>query len=355
MKSRFSNFHYLFSLGVLVLLSNLSVAQDYHFSQYNQNHSLINPGLIGALGNARANLVYRNQWRSISNPFTTYGGSAESRLSRSSVEPKSEPETEKVVSNRFEPVKNSSLGLGVYSFAGGVSGYKTFQANLSFASRYYLTPKSFLSFGIQGAFNQRSVDLDDLLFPSQFNGINYDPSLSNNETTAPINSIYGEFSGGVVWHTSSKATSVAANDHFEALVGLSLFNMNRAYQSDRSLSERSFIQGTFHGEVSFGLRRTTYTISPMWFVQWAGPASEINFGAMIRHAYKEGAIYTDLVQRSTIGFGLHHRWRDAIIVNVLYDQGNYAIGLSYDFNVSPLRTVSNYRGGVELTLVVKRL
>ena len=351
MKLRLPHFLNLLSLGMLILSSNLSVAQDYHFSQYNQNHSLINPGLIGALGTARANLVYRNQWRSVSNPFTTLGGAVESRLSKHADE--TDLDTEKRGSNSFEPFKNSSLGLGVYNFNGGVSGFKTFQTNLSFASRYYLTSNSFLSFGVQGAFNQRRVDLDDLLFPTQFNGTNYDPTLSNNETAGLSNSAYGEFSAGVVWHTHSNATSVAANDHYEAIIGLSLFNMNRAYQADRSMSERSFLQGVFHGEISMGLKRTTYTISPMWLVQWAGPSSEVNFGAMIRHAFREGAKYTDLVQRSSIGFGIHHRWRDAVIVNMVYDSGTYAIGMSYDVNVSPLRAATNFKGAIELTFVVK--
>lgn len=335
-------------VGLSMLVSNGSIAQDYHFSQYNQNHVMINPGLIGALAHARANLVYRNQWSSVTNPFTTYGCAAESRLSK-----RVDSEIEQPTG--LDLMENSSLGLAAHNFSGGASGYNTFQANLSLASRYYLTSTSFLSFGIQVAFNQRSTNLNDLIFPSQYGGTNYDPNLSNNETLLQNNFAYGEVSAGLVWHTSSKATRIAANDHFEATVGLSVFNMNRAYQSENYLSERSFLQTTFHGEISFGLQNTTYTITPMWFMQWAGPSSEINFGTIIKHALKEGAKYTDLSQRSVIGFGIHHRWRDAMIVNLLYDSGKYAIGMSYDFNISGLRAASNYRGGVELTLLIKRI
>ena len=44
------------------------------------------------------------------------------------------------------------------------------------------------------------------------------------------------------------------------------------------------------------------------------------------------------------------RVKDAIIPSVMYEMGNYAAGISYDFNSSGLKSVSSGRGGYELVL-----
>src|SRR5262249_26331759 len=48
-------------------------------------------------------------------------------------------------------------------------------------------------------------------------------------------------------------------------------------------------------------------------------------------------------------FGSFLRYGDAVIPVVKLDFNHMSIGISYDVNVSKLRTVSNWRGGLELT------
>ena len=43
--------------------SEILHAQDFHFSQYNENPALVNPALTGATSALRASLVYKDQWR----------------------------------------------------------------------------------------------------------------------------------------------------------------------------------------------------------------------------------------------------------------------------------------------------
>ena len=67
---------------VLVLVCGAAglFAQDLHFSQFNQQPSLVNPALTGATAPLRASLVYRDQWRSVTSPYTTIGASFETRF-----------------------------------------------------------------------------------------------------------------------------------------------------------------------------------------------------------------------------------------------------------------------------------
>ena len=73
-----------------------------------------------------------------------------------------------------------------------------------------------------------------------------------------------------------------------------------------------------------------------------------------------GATYTTELLRNydkhttlSLAFGGVYRWNDAIIPNVRIDMYDVSVGVSYDINVSRLATVSQLRGGFELTAVYR--
>jgi Type IX secretion system membrane protein PorP/SprF len=51
-----------------------------------------------------------------------------------------------------------------------------------------------------------------------------------------------------------------------------------------------------------------------------------------------------------LGFGVFYRVNDAIIPKLLYEAGDFAVGLAYDANISGYRKASRYRGGFEISL-----
>lgn len=52
---------------------------------------------------------------------------------------------------------------------------------------------------------------------------------------------------------------------------------------------------------------------------------------------------------------MFYRWKDAIVAKVLFDLGDYSVGMAYDANVSGYRTASNGVGGFEISLRYNRL
>lgn len=68
----------LFAFGFFACLTMYS--QDFHFSQFNETPDLVNPALTGVSNIMRASIIYRDQWRSVTVPYTTYGVSVESRF-----------------------------------------------------------------------------------------------------------------------------------------------------------------------------------------------------------------------------------------------------------------------------------
>ena len=69
-----------------------------------------------------------------------------------------------------------------------------------------------------------------------------------------------------------------------------------------------------------------------------------------KYYIKDDSKYTGYLKRSTIGIGAHYRTGDAIIASVSIEFGRFAIGYSYDINISKLKKVSTGRGGSEITL-----
>ena len=61
---------------------------------------------------------------------------------------------------------------------------------------------------------------------------------------------------------------------------------------------------------------------------------------MLKYYFKDDSKYTGYIRRSTLGLGAYYRYQDALIVNLLLELGQYAIGFSYDLNTSGLSKVS---------------
>jgi hypothetical protein len=77
-----------------------------------------------------------------------------------------------------------------------------------------------------------------------------------------------------------------------------------------------------------------------------GGSSQIQGGMVYRHVMIE----YDQDQTLSLSAGGFYRWADAFIPVVKLDYNRWAIGASYDVNVSKLTRASQARGGVELTL-----
>ena len=79
-------------------------------------------------------------------------------------------------------------------------------------------------------------------------------------------------------------------------------------------------------------------------------ASEITIGTHLRYRFKNGTKVTGNSTEQGINFGVYYRLNDAIIPQLNVDLGKYAVGVSYDINVSKFTQVSRYNGGIELYL-----
>ena len=67
-------------IPLILLISNLSWAQDIHFSQFDETPLFLNPANVGVPHEIRANVNYKSQWQSVNAPFKTMAVSVDGRL-----------------------------------------------------------------------------------------------------------------------------------------------------------------------------------------------------------------------------------------------------------------------------------
>ena len=105
----------------------------------------------------------------------------------------------------------------------------------------------------------------------------------------------------------------------------------------------------------FDITNTKLSITPTVIYMIQGPAKEITAGTYLKYRFKNGTKITGEKVENSIGIGVFYRVNDAIIPQFLIDMGTYAIGISYDANVSSYRKASRTVGGFEISLRYNKL
>jgi len=310
---------------------NSLFAQDVHFSQFYQTPLLVNPASTGSFnGDIRGIVNYRNQWASVGTPYTTYAFSVDMGLMKKKME------------NKY-----LGAGLFVYKDMAGDSKLSTTQVNFSLSSIISLNDEQGISAGIQGGFAQKSIDASQMQWGSQFDGNNYNSSLSSGEPSAYENYTFGDFSGGLAWRYGKAGTNMSSNDHFSANAGIAVYHINTPKQDfDIEKLHREFV---VHAGAYIGIKNTSLSILPYILLLRQGPLSETNIGGLIRYSIREESKYTGFLKETAVFVGSYVRIGDAVIPTIMFEMANYAIGLSYDINTSGLSEASNGNGGLEIS------
>ncbi|HEX8514919.1 MAG TPA: PorP/SprF family type IX secretion system membrane protein [Bacteroidia bacterium] len=332
-------------LPALLISISALYAQDIHFSQYMQTPSLVNPALTGASAVVRASVIYKDQWRSVTVPYKTYGASFEMKFKASNWE-KADKFKTKIYKKSFSRMAG---GLSFYRDRAGDGNMGSTQANLSLATFVPTGRHSSLSLGLQASIVQQSVDVSKLVFPNQYGTSGYDPGMSSGENYAAQNFIYPDFAGGINWSYGFNERSIGANNEKRANIGASVYHFNQPKQLYLDDSkERLNPKYIFHADMLYGIRNTNVALIPSFIATFQGPAMEMIEGFMVKYYFKEDSKYTGIIKRSGLGLGVAYRNTDAVIFSVLLEYENYAAGVSYDINTSKLSRATTGRGGPEI-------
>ncbi len=321
---------------VCLLGSVVAVGQDIHFSQFYMTSLSQNPAMAGYNHDIQAILNYKTQWQSVPAPYKTAAGSFDMKL------------------NKRKASKGFLCGgLNFFSDKAGSARMSTMQANFSLAYHVRLAKFSTLGGGLQGGFAQRSLNTSTLQWGNQFDGMNYDAGLATGEMPILASRSFADCGAGILWNynNNSSEKNVAGPSDMKITFGLSAFHLNRPkYSFYQSGNEKLYIKYVAHGTAIVSLKGTNIALAPGFFYYRQGGAQEIYAGGMIKYKLGMDSKYTGLQKGAAVSFGGFARAKDAFIGTMLLEYSQFALGLSYDVNISPLRTATNGRGGFEISL-----
>ena len=301
-----------------------SFSQDLHFSQFFEAPLLRNPSLAGIFtGDYRIQGVYRDQWNSVTDGYRTGSFNGEYKMPIGS-------------GNDF-----ITTGLQVlYDQAGTVAlTTSEFLPALNYHKSLSDQKSMYLSLGFMGGLVEKTIDRSKITTNNQFDGMAFNPSLPDGETFPTPNIKYFDGSFGMSFNTTFGEDQVNS-----MYLGAAYHHFNRpknSFYQDASELDPKYV---FSGGVKLNLDDNSYfTVQADYSKQ--GTFTETIGGVM--YSYKLGESNPSPY---ILNLGTYLRWGDAIIPVIKLEMNNLAIAISYDVNVSQLRTVSEGRGGVELSI-----
>jgi type IX secretion system PorP/SprF family membrane protein len=323
----------LISIMALAPLLKTLQAQDIHFAQTWMTPLLLNPAQSGAETKFRAIFNHRNQWKSIAIPYVTSDISVDVKIG-----------------NSKETKSFSAIGLTVFHDKSGNAEISTLQGNISYAYHIYLNDKSTLGAGLYGGLAQYNIDYTELQWMNQYNGQMYDASLPSGEPIASNSFSQLDMGGGIHYQYGKGERYMTANDQARINGGIAFFHANGPKRSFYGMSEKQEMKIVGYANALIGMENSNLEAGPSVIYFSQGKMSELIMGSMFRYALKAESKYTGFESASAISLGLHYRNKDALIISTLYEISKYAIGISYDVNVSGLKSASNSRGAFEISL-----
>jgi type IX secretion system PorP/SprF family membrane protein len=340
--------------SILLLVSIVSVvdlpAQDIHFSQFNQSPLTLNPALAGTTVWIRAGLIYRTQWSAVTVPYKTMGASFDIKAKRRWAKAKNEAE-------KYRQAGDNGFGWGVnvYNDRAGDGNMNTLQVNGSLAYQIITGKKSMVAMGFQGGIIQRSIHFDQFHWGSQYDPLSstgYNTSLPPDKaiTGGDNNFIIPDMGVGGTYTYKKNERYMRGRDQLDFTCGAALFHVIQPRYSFLGTNEKIYPRMVLHGTANIGIPHSNVAIVPGAMLAKQGPNQEIFVGAMIRYMLGEDSKYTGYNKGASISAGGYYRNKDAFVLTGLFEFSSYGVGVSYDLNVSGLKTVSSGRGGFEITL-----
>ena len=326
-----------FYIAILTcILLKTAAAQDPNFSQFFVSPLTLNPALTGKFdGDFRIAGNYRDQWPAISKAFVTSTVSFDAPILR----------------NKISDL--DTWGVGVIAMtdktANGILSTNLLSVSTSYHKGIDEDGLNSIGLGFQGTYNTKRLDGTKLNFEDeldQFGGWTNPSGETINDRQ--INLSYFDFSVGALFNGSTDGY----NNYY---LGVSGYHINKPKES-------------FTGDIF-------YTLAPRITAHAGGafPIADRTRTIYFSTLFSRQAGATNVVAGGAVGFNMNQDtednptnfyagvWtrfnnvNDAVIPYLGLEFGGFRLGASYDVNVSSLKTASQSRGGIEISLIyIKR-
>ncbi len=319
--------------AVLLGLSQVTSAQDVHFSQYFTSPLTLNPAMTGLVNkDFRVAGNYRTQWSSITNnPYETFTVSADGSMFK----------------NTFK--NGDAMGVGLMFLNDKAGAGQLSNQTLGFSLAYHhalgVQKDQYISLGVQTYFVDRNIDINKLIFGSQFDPVSGTTTGPSGETFNTDQEGYTDFNAGAMY-------TGRVNDHATIYGGVGFYHITNPSFSflngENRINSRYSIY--FGGSVDI----TDYTVFyGSANFQNQGSQNEFLLGGAAGFVLNPNHDRED--ENQVFYLGAWYRYRDAIIPYAGLELKNITVGFSFDATVSGLAQATNNNGAMEVSLIYSGL
>ncbi|MBS1646081.1 MAG: PorP/SprF family type IX secretion system membrane protein [Bacteroidetes bacterium] len=312
----------IFTICALFFLTQTR-AQDIHLSQFWATPLYLNPAQAGVFdGDYRAGMVYRNQWRAIPVPYSTFSFLGDAKISRA-----------------FSQHSDAGVGLVFNNDVSGDSRYSINQmyVPLSYIQRFKSDTNLNISVGISPGISNIAFNTSKLTYDNQFDGDAYNPALPSGESYPTQTKTYFDMAAGIAAQYNFKRGGFIS-------AGSSLSHLTRPNISFfKSEGVNLYIKSTSYLNLKYRIKNLLFLLADVMYQQ-QGPFHETIIATRLSYTINQG-------DNIAFNFGVAGRLGDAAIALVGMDYKSFRAGIAYDVNTSRFNPATNKRGAFEISIL----
>ena len=265
---------------------------------------------------------YRSQWKEVSKPYNT----------------------ESIGGDMNFYVRNEKISGGLLIIndkSGGNLQVNDIQLSLAY---HKTIGKNTFHIGVQPGLALKSINNNET-FPDQLDwGTGqFNSSIPNNETNLSYRLHYFDLNWGAGYDRK-------INEKVQLFTSFAMYNINSPKETFLSTSN------TLKPREVLSLGATWYfspkiAAQPSLCMMGTGNASEFLFGSRFFYSLDKEYSIAKSVFAGLYGRQGFANLTDAVIAVIGMNYTHYYAGVSYDFNISQLKTASNYRGALEISFI----
>lgn len=314
----------LFLLFIFLFALLISRSQDIHFSQFYASPLTLNPAETGNYqGDWRVMNNFRSQWKSLGVPFRT-------------------------ISLGFDKqffIAGEKLSGGII-LVNDQSGDEKLSVNKAYVSAAYhkAIGKSAFHLGVQGGYVMKSYNTSAMTFPSQFdmNKGEFNNSLPNNEKILGDQASYPDLNSGLAWSGNF--------GKFRPELGIAVFHLTQPRESFTGTKNKLPMRNVFRLGGVIDINEKLFLLPNLLYMSHSS-ANDLLAGASLGMKLKENgagikSVFFGPLFRSGIS-----RNSDAFIAVSGMSFLQLDAGISYDVNISTLKSSTRNRGAFEFFII----
>ncbi len=299
---------------LIMLLANKMFAQDPHYSQIFNTPVYHNPAAAGHnVENIRLTAIYRNQWNSVMNPFTTQGVYFDKQVSK------------------------VGFGLDITRNGAGETGITKLNLGGSLSYRQSFGEHQ-IAAGIYVGLMQKSFDPSKMTFDDQYTEDGgYNANATSGEVFSYTKLTRPDAGAGIFWTRGTQQKEI----RFKPFAGIAFSHVNQPKEIFIIEENKVYIKKTFQAGAGYMLKEDV-EITPSMMYSTQQFSHEMNAGV-------KGSIM--LENRNKVEAGIYHRQHEAWIAYGGYQWNSLMVGMSYDVGTSEIRHGNSFE--ITLTYIPK--